>query len=114
MAGLILGVMTEGVILYSEVLSSIESSDLVYPLWLLSLWIALFILLPLELNKVLSSPMTSIFFGVIGGPISYFSGVKLGAMKLISSEISLIIYTAFFGASLCISLVFFGNGIQRV
>ena len=92
--GLALGIISESIIIYNEVLGSVNHSNIGHPLWLLSLWIALFMLLPLELDKILNSPILAVSFGMIGGPFSYLSGAKLGAMKLIGSEIELICYTS--------------------
>jgi len=51
------------------------------PLWLTALWCSFATLATLSLSAILRRPWLAIMFGVIGGPLSYLAGVRLGAMR---------------------------------
>lgn len=52
------------------------------PIWLLALWPAFGATLHLALNWMRDRPVLAAVFGAIGGPLSYWSGARLGAIEL--------------------------------
>ena len=71
----------------------LEDSALGVPFWLLSLWGALFSLIPLSMTWVFRNPLIAISFGALGAPLSYLSGARLGAMNLGEPELIVGLYT---------------------
>lgn len=48
--------------------------------WMLSLWLGFAITLNHSLKWLMAKPILAVLFGLIGGPLAYWSGAKLGAM----------------------------------
>ena len=55
---------------------------------------ALFTYLPMELGSLLNTPKKSTLFGMFGAPISYISGVHLGAMHMATDITKVVLSTA--------------------
>ncbi|RAP34505.1 hypothetical protein DID80_07235 [Candidatus Marinamargulisbacteria bacterium SCGC AAA071-K20] len=96
-----LGILVDGLLTYFNILhfkSSIEVVGL--PVWLIVIW-ALFSLLPnYSLKWLHSFPKASILFGMIGGPLSYYSAAKLGAVTFPNITLSLIVLSVIWGGLL--------------
>ena len=80
--GLVLGIISELFFCYLKLFSPVTEPLFLVPFWLLGLWIALFILLPLELRTLLSRPLLAATLAFLSAPFSYISGAKLGAMTM--------------------------------
>jgi Protein of unknown function (DUF2878) len=48
--------------------------------WMLSLWMGFAITLNHSLKWLMAKPMLALLFGLLGGPVAYWSGTRLGAM----------------------------------
>ena len=51
-------------------------------LWMLGLWLGFATTLNSSLHWLFARPWLAIVFGALGGPVAYWSGVKLGALTL--------------------------------
>ena len=71
-------------------------ADMVAPVWILLLWVAFAMTFNHSLAWLKKRPILSLFFGFIGAPLSYFAGVKLGALTYPNGaiQISIMIGTA--------------------
>lgn len=54
------------------------------PLWMLALWAAFSTTLNVSLRWMHGKPLLAALFGLIGGPLAYLAGQKLGAMELLA------------------------------
>ncbi len=72
------GMLIDG-ILHMLGFISFNSPAYPIPLWLAVVWIALASLPHHSLKWLKGKPVLSAFFGCIGGPLAYYSGVKAGA-----------------------------------
>ena len=90
--GLVIGTVGDGLILRAGLYSPHETiSGMPTPIWLLAMWISFAVFVPLSLPKLLMRPILAIMFGCLGGPLSYFAGVRWGAMSFGSSaEVALL------------------------
>jgi apolipoprotein D and lipocalin family protein len=59
------------------------------PYWMLSLWAAFATTLNHSLRWVMRRPWVAALLGVIGGPLAYLAGAKLGALHLASLQTAL-------------------------
>lgn len=91
--GLCLGFLCERLLIYLGVFIPHEESILGVPAWLLSLWGSLYLLIPYSMNRLMQNTLLAILFGVLGAPISYLSGAKMGAMALGYDELTVGVYT---------------------
>ena len=55
------------------------------PLWMLTLWLLFATTLNVSLRWMRGRPFVAIVFGLIGGPLAYLGGAKLGAMELLQT-----------------------------
>ena len=62
---------------------SFPNDPVFYPLWMSALWVNFASLLHFTLSWMQKKYFISIVFGFFGGPISYFTGKKLGAITLL-------------------------------
>lgn len=51
-----------------------------YPLWMSALWLSFACTLRHSLHWLMLRPMIALVFGFLGGPLSYFAGMKLEAI----------------------------------
>lgn len=58
--------------------------------WMLALWIGFATALTSTLSWIVARPAFSIAFGAVGGPLAYWSGVKLGAIAFGDFVLSLV------------------------
>jgi hypothetical protein len=59
------------------------------PYWMLSLWIAFATTLNHSLRWLMSRPAAAGLAGLIGGPLAYLAGAKLGALTLVTPATTL-------------------------
>lgn len=52
------------------------------PIWIIGLWISFALTINHSLAWLQNKPALQIFFGLIGGPLAYLAGEKLGAITL--------------------------------
>lgn len=81
--GLVLGLLCDGLSLGLGLYLP-QSTPIIGPIpfWLLSLWSAFYVYLPIGLPRLLDYPLIASLLGGLTGPLSYFAGVKWGAMSL--------------------------------
>ena len=53
------------------------------PLWMVTLWLLFATTLNVSLRWMRGRPVVAVLFGVVGGPLAYMGGVKLGAMQFL-------------------------------
>jgi len=53
------------------------------PLWMVTLWLLFATTLNVSLRWMRGRPVVAVIFGVVGGPLAYMGGVKLGAMQFL-------------------------------
>ena len=58
--------------------------------WMLSLWMGFAITLNHSLKWLVAKPLLAVLFGLLGGPVAYWSGTRLGAMTFGTAWPSLI------------------------
>ena len=75
---LLIGVVVDGT-LYSFGYISYNVVAFPIPFWLAVIWLALATLPHHSLKWLKNRPLLSAFFGLIGGPLAYWAGVKAGA-----------------------------------
>ena len=80
--GLSLGTISELLFWYLNLFSPVNEPLFLIPLWLLGLWLALFMMMPLELRSLLNRPVLAATLAFLSAPFSYISGAKLGAMVM--------------------------------
>ena len=56
------------------------------PLWMTALWMLFATTLNLSLRWLQGRVLLAILFGLIGGPMAYIAGVKLGAMHMLQAD----------------------------
>ena len=56
--------------------------DFYAPIWIIGLWISFALTINHSLAWLQNKPALQIFFGLIGGPLAYLAGEKLGAITL--------------------------------
>jgi len=61
------------------------------PLWMVSLWMAFATTLNHSLRWLTSRPWVAALFGVMGGPLAYIAGAKLGALTLVTPASALLV-----------------------
>jgi hypothetical protein len=75
---LIIGVVVDGA-LHTTGYISYNVAAFPIPFWLAVIWLALATLPHHSLKWLKNRPLLSAFFGLIGGPLAYWAGVKVGA-----------------------------------
>lgn len=60
------------------------------PYWIVALWVLFATTLNSSLDWLKRSPVAAVLLGLIGGPLSYLSAARLGALVLARPELSLI------------------------
>lgn len=53
------------------------------PLWMVSLWLLFATALNISLRWMRGRPLIAALFGLIGGPLAFMSGVRMGAMHML-------------------------------
>ena len=91
--GICLGYLCEFILISGGVFIPRESSILIVPAWLLSLWGSIYLLLPSSMAWVLRTPLIAVCFGALGAPMSYLAGARMGAMHLGGDEFIVGLYT---------------------
>jgi hypothetical protein len=61
------------------------------PAWILALWIAFATTVNVSLNWLKGRPWLSALFGLIGGPLAWWAGEQLGALRLTEEIYSLVV-----------------------
>ena len=59
-------------------------SDHVAPYWIISMWMLFATTLNVSLRWMRSKPLLAVAFGLIGGPLAYIAGQKLGGIILVN------------------------------
>lgn len=90
---LFLGLICESSLIAQGILLPIDPPLIGIPLWLLTLWTSLFMLLWLEITWLLTSPLLLTLCGLFSAPLSYASGARLGAMSVGGSYTEMMMYT---------------------
>ncbi len=67
------------------------------PLWMLCLWLLFATTLNISLRWMRSKHLLAMIFGLLGGPLAYLAGQKLGAMQLVAQTNILIVLAVFWG-----------------
>ncbi|NMP31583.1 DUF2878 domain-containing protein [Thalassotalea sp. M1531] len=75
-----IGVVTDSTLTLLGVFE-FSSSVFIIPFWLVALWMSFAATLNHSLRLVANSKLAQKFVGLIGVPLSYFAGQKLGAVK---------------------------------
>jgi hypothetical protein len=75
---LLIGVVVDG-ILHTIGFMSYNVAALPIPFWLAVIWLALATLPHHSLKWMKNRPLLCVIFGIIGGPLAYWGGVKAGA-----------------------------------
>lgn len=78
------------------------------PLWLIGLWLTYVAYLPTMAQLFAKQRKIAVLLGAIFGPLSYFSGAKMGMMTFSQNEVFLV-YAAFWGLHLFLTLHFLQN-----
>jgi hypothetical protein len=68
------------------------------------LWLLFATTLNVSLRWMRSKHLLAMIFGLLGGPLAYLSGQKLGAMQLLAQTISLIVLAVFWGLMMPVML----------
>jgi hypothetical protein len=63
-----------------------QLSPLGLPLWMWSLWLCFPIMLGTTLRWLANRPWLALALGAVGGPLSYFAGVRIGALEMVPPE----------------------------
>jgi len=90
-AAVIVGLVVDTALLRSGELRFVSSAwpEGFAPYWMLSLWAAFATTLNHSLRWVMRRPWVATLLGVIGGPLAYLAGAKLGALHLASLQTAL-------------------------
>jgi hypothetical protein len=67
------------------------------PLWMLCLWLLFATTLNVSLRWMRSKHLLAMIFGLLGGPLAYLAGQRLGAMQLLAQTNILIVLAVFWG-----------------
>jgi hypothetical protein len=71
------------------------------PLWMVALWAAFALTLRHSLAWLRERPLSAMIFGLLGGPLSYLAGVRLGALEFESGAmVGLIAIAAEWGVAM--------------
>ena len=80
---IVIGLIHDGLLKYFNlILYHIVFIDFYSPIWIIGLWISFALTINHSLAWLQSKPALQIFFGLIGGPLAYLAGEKLGAITL--------------------------------
>lgn len=74
------------------------------PLWMLCLWLLFATTLNISLRWMRSKHLLAMLFGLLGGPLAYLAGQKLGAMQLVAQTNTLIALAVFWGLMMPVML----------
>jgi apolipoprotein D and lipocalin family protein len=90
-AAVVVGLVVDTALLRSGELRFVSSTwpEGFAPYWMLSLWAAFATTLNHSLRWVVRRPWVATLLGVIGGPLAYLAGAKLGALHLASLQTAL-------------------------
>lgn len=81
---IIFGCIHDGLLNYFNfILYNIVLIDFYFPLWIIGLWISFALTINHSLRWLQNKPTLQVFFGLIGGPLAYLAGEKLGAITMI-------------------------------
>ena len=61
------------------------------PVWMMVLWLLFFTTLNVSLRWMRKRHLVAIVFGLVGGPLAYLAGARMGAMQLLDKPMLLII-----------------------
>lgn len=56
------------------------------PIWIIGLWVSFALTINHSLNWLKGKKILQAVFGLIGGPLAYFAGEKLGAIQLVNEH----------------------------
>ena len=88
---IVIGFIHDGLLKYFDlIIYHIVFIDFYSPIWIIGLWISFALTINHSLAWLQNKPALQIFFGLIGGPLAYLAGEKLGAITL-SDEYTLYI-----------------------
>ena len=79
----VIGFIHDGLLKYFNFITyNIVFIDFYSPIWIIGLWISFALTINHSLAWLQNKPVLQIFFGLIGGPLAYLAGEKLGAITL--------------------------------
>jgi hypothetical protein len=106
----LLGVVVDSALVAADAIAfptAVALGPLPTPLWMIALWTGFATMLTTTLAPVLRSRPLSLVFGVVGGPLSYLGGSRLGPITIVEPLLpSLALVAAAWGlAMVVLSLV---------
>jgi hypothetical protein len=80
-----LGVVWDSTVLFTGWIRYVDGWSLVWlaPAWIIAMWTLFGTLLNVSLRWMRGRWLLAVVFGLVGGPLAYYAGVKLGAVTLI-------------------------------
>jgi hypothetical protein len=104
-----LGVVVDGALIAAGAIAfpaAVALGPLPTPLWMVALWTSFATMLSSTLAPVLRSRPLSVVFGIVGGPLSYLGGSRLGPLTIVEPVLpSLVWIAAFWGLAMVVLAV---------
>lgn len=79
--------------------------DFLAPYWIVAMWMLFATTLNMSLGWLKPRKFVGALFGLIGGPLAYYTGFKLGGIEFVNFELAIVALGIVWGASVPVLLI---------
>ena len=84
---IIIGIIHDSSLSYFNFIFYMYDFNINYsPIWIIGLWVSFALTINHSLTWLKEKKVLQVIFGLIGGPLAYFAGEKLGAIQLVNEH----------------------------
>lgn len=84
---IIIGIIHDSSLSYFNFIIYMYDFNINYsPIWIIGLWVSFALTINHSLTWLKENKVLQVIFGLIGGPLAYFAGEKLGAIQLVNEH----------------------------